>query len=74
MLLTLQCCGQDTDGLYEAMEKAVARSEGSWSGSTNSRSAVEKAIESQTKSEDWEIDRRLLKTGERIASGSCGDL
>lgn len=27
MLLTLQCCGQDTDGLYEAMEKAVARSE-----------------------------------------------
>ncbi|GAY39817.1 hypothetical protein CUMW_047330 [Citrus unshiu] len=48
--------------------------EGSWSGSTNSRSAVEKAIESQTKSEDWEIDRRLLKTGERIASGSCGDL
>ncbi|KAH9691665.1 hypothetical protein KPL70_016180 [Citrus sinensis] len=65
---------EDTDGLYEAMEKAVARSEGSWSGSTNSRSAVEKAIESQTKSEDWEIDRRLLKTGERIASGSCGDL
>ncbi|KAL9446466.1 hypothetical protein AB3S75_014183 [Citrus x aurantiifolia] len=64
---------EDTDGLYEAMEKAVARSEGSWS-STNSRSAVEKAIESQTKSEDWEIDRRLLKTGERIASGSCGDL
>lgn len=27
MLLTLQCCGQDADGLYEAMEKAVARSE-----------------------------------------------
>jgi hypothetical protein len=27
MLLTLQCCGQDTDGLCEAMEKAVARSE-----------------------------------------------
>lgn len=27
MLLTLQCCGQDTDGLWEAMEKAVARSE-----------------------------------------------
>lgn len=27
MLLTLQCCGQDTDGLYEAMNKAVARSE-----------------------------------------------
>lgn len=27
MLLTLQSCGQDTDGLNEAMEKAVARSE-----------------------------------------------
>ena len=27
MLLTLQCCGQDTDDLCEAMEKAVARSE-----------------------------------------------
>ena len=27
MLLTLQCCGQDTDGLSEAMEKAIARSE-----------------------------------------------
>lgn len=27
MLLTFQCCGQDTDGLYEAMEKAIARSE-----------------------------------------------
>lgn len=27
MLLTLQCCGQDTDGLYEAMETAVAKSE-----------------------------------------------
>lgn len=27
MLLTLQSCGQETDGLNEAMEKAVARSE-----------------------------------------------
>lgn len=31
MLLTLQCCGQDTDGLWEAMEKAVARSEVNYS-------------------------------------------
>lgn len=30
MLLTLQCCGQDTDGLYGAMEKAIARSEVDW--------------------------------------------
>lgn len=27
MSLTLQSCAQETDGLYEAMEKAVARSE-----------------------------------------------
>ncbi|KAF7812945.1 serine/threonine-protein kinase STY46-like isoform X1 [Senna tora] len=65
---------EETDGLYEAMEKAVARSEGSWSGSLNSHSAVEKALAAEAKSGDWEIDRRLLKIGERIASGSCGDL
>ncbi|KAK9270111.1 hypothetical protein L1049_025685 [Liquidambar formosana] len=65
---------EDTDGLYEAMEKAIARSEGSWSGSSYSHSAVEKALAVQEKSGDLEIDRRLLKIGERIASGSCGDL
>ncbi|XP_040995882.1 serine/threonine-protein kinase STY46-like isoform X2 [Juglans microcarpa x Juglans regia] len=65
---------EDTDGLYEAMERAVARSEGSWSRSSNSHSAVEKALSAEAKSGDWEIDRRLLKMGERIASGSCGDL
>eukprot|EP00261_Vitis_vinifera_P031002 XP_019072245.1 PREDICTED: serine/threonine-protein kinase STY8 isoform X2 [Vitis vinifera] len=65
---------EDTDGLSEAMEKAIARSEGSWSGSSHSHSAVEKALAAQVKSGDWEIDRRLLKIGERIASGSCGDL
>ncbi|KAL5843785.1 hypothetical protein ACOSQ4_009743 [Xanthoceras sorbifolium] len=65
---------EDTDGLYKAMEKAVTRSEGSWSGSSNSHSAVEKALAAQPISGDWEIDRRLLKIGERIASGSCGDL
>ena len=27
MLLTLQCCGQDTKGFCEAMEKAIARNE-----------------------------------------------
>ncbi|XP_044511908.1 serine/threonine-protein kinase STY46-like isoform X3 [Mangifera indica] len=65
---------EDTDGLYEAMEKAIARSEGSWSGSSNAHSAVEKALAAQTISGDWEIDRRMLKLGERIASGSCGEL
>lgn len=74
MLLTLQCCGQETESLHEAMEKAIARSEGSWSGSSHSQSAVEKALAAKAKFGDGEIDRRLLKIGERIASGSCGDL
>ncbi|XP_043808972.1 serine/threonine-protein kinase STY8 isoform X2 [Manihot esculenta] len=65
---------EDTDGLHKAMEKAIARSEGSWSGSSHSHSAVDKASAAQAKCGDWEIDRRLLKIGERIASGSCGDL
>ncbi|XP_031284694.1 serine/threonine-protein kinase STY46-like isoform X2 [Pistacia vera] len=65
---------EDTDGLYKATEKAIARSEGSWSGSSNSRPAVEKALAAQTISGDWEIERKILKIGERIACGSCGDL
>ncbi|KAF2321506.1 hypothetical protein GH714_000171 [Hevea brasiliensis] len=65
---------EDTDCLYKAMEKAIARSEGSWSGSSHSHSAAGKTSAAQAKSGDWEIDRRLLKIGERIASGSCGDL
>lgn len=48
--------------------------QGSWSGSSHSKSAVEKYILARSKPEDWEIDRRLLKIGERIGSGSCGDL
>lgn len=64
---------EDTEGLYEAIGKAIARTEGSWSGSSHTRSAAEK-VGAQGKSGDWEIDRRLLKIGERIASGSCGDL
>lgn len=35
---------------------------------------MEKALAGQTISGDWEIDRRILKIGERIAFGSCGDL
>ncbi|KAK7283577.1 hypothetical protein RIF29_13178 [Crotalaria pallida] len=66
---------EETDALHEAMEKAVARSEGSWSRSSNSHLAVEKPLAAaEGTSGDWEIDRRLLKIGERIASGSCGDL
>ncbi|GAV72658.1 ACT domain-containing protein/Pkinase_Tyr domain-containing protein [Cephalotus follicularis] len=65
---------EDTDGLYKAMEKAIARSEESWSGSSHYHSAVDKALAAETKCGGWEINRRLLKMGERIASGSCGDL
>ncbi|CAN6555671.1 unnamed protein product [Malus baccata var. baccata] len=48
--------------------------EGSWSRSSHSHSAVEKALSVKEKTGLWEIDRRLLKIGDRIASGSCGDL
>ncbi|XP_062101111.1 serine/threonine-protein kinase STY8-like [Humulus lupulus] len=65
---------EDTDGLYEAMEKAISKSEGSWSKSSHSHSATEKSLATPSKLGEWEIDRRLLKIGERIASGSCGDL
>ncbi|KAK3043839.1 hypothetical protein RJ639_000538 [Escallonia herrerae] len=65
---------EETVDLHKAVEKAIARSERSWSGSSHSQSAVQQALAAEVKSGDWEIDRRLLKIGERIASGSCGDL
>ncbi|XP_073305475.1 serine/threonine-protein kinase STY46-like isoform X2 [Primulina huaijiensis] len=65
---------EDTESLYEAMIKAIARSEGSLSVSSHSQSMIEKTIAAKTKFEDWEIDWRLLKIGEKIAVGSCGDL
>ncbi|KAL3638899.1 hypothetical protein CASFOL_016806 [Castilleja foliolosa] len=65
---------EDTEDLYDAMKKAIAGSEGSWSGSSRSQLNLEKAIAEQAMHEDWEIDRRSLKIGEKIAVGSCGDL
>ncbi|OMO53978.1 hypothetical protein CCACVL1_28165 [Corchorus capsularis] len=65
---------EDTDDLYKAMEKAVAKNKGSLSGSVHSRSGIDDASATHEKPGDWEIDRRLLKIGEKIASGSCGDL
>lgn len=47
--------------------------QGSWSGSTHS-SGADKILAMQPKIGDWEIDKRLLKMGEKIACGSCGDL
>ncbi|KAL8515115.1 hypothetical protein ACS0TY_013997 [Phlomoides rotata] len=71
---------EDTEGLYDLMRKAIAEREGSWSGSSRSQSILEKAIAAEKataaekKPEEWEIDWRLLKIGEKIAAGSCGDL
>ncbi|XP_042011880.1 serine/threonine-protein kinase STY46-like isoform X1 [Salvia splendens] len=64
---------EDTEGLYNMMRKAISESEGSWSGSSRSQSILDDIV-AQRNSEDWEIDWRLLKTGEKIAVGSCGDL
>lgn len=60
--------------MKEIMQLLLCNAQGSWSGSSHSHSAVKKALDAQAKPADWEIDRRLLKIGERIASGSCGDL
>ncbi|XP_042413886.1 serine/threonine-protein kinase STY46-like isoform X5 [Zingiber officinale] len=63
---------EDTDGLHKEIESVLNRNEGSWSGSSHS-SASERIL-AVAKAGEWEIDRRSLKTGEKIASGSCGDL
>ncbi|XP_052138871.1 serine/threonine-protein kinase STY46 isoform X2 [Oryza sativa Japonica Group] len=64
---------EDTDGLHKALEASILRNEGSWSGSSHS-SAAERTLPFQVKGGEWEIDKRLLKMGGMIASGSCGDL
>ncbi|WOL15548.1 serine/threonine-protein kinase STY46-like [Canna indica] len=64
---------EDTDGLHKEIEAAIYRNEGSWSGSSHS-SATERILAVQLKADDWEIDRRVLKMGEKFGSGSCGDL
>ncbi|KAL8171932.1 hypothetical protein V2J09_023736 [Rumex salicifolius] len=60
---------EDTDSLHEALAKTIVDSEGSWNGSSHSQ-----ALAAEMKPRSWEIDTRLLKMGEKIASGSCGDL
>ncbi|KAF1002687.1 hypothetical protein AG4045_012451 [Apium graveolens] len=61
---------EDTNDLHEAVDKAIARSELSWSGSSHSQSAAL----AQAKPGDWDIDVGKLNIHEKIASGSCGDL
>ncbi|KAK9080772.1 hypothetical protein SSX86_000530 [Deinandra increscens subsp. villosa] len=65
---------QETQALHAAMERAIAGSEGSWSGSSRSKSVIEGAPAAQSNFVGMEIDLRLLKIGEKIGSGSCGDL
>lgn len=49
--------------------------QGSWSGGSSHSSATERLLSLQPKGGlEWEIDKRFLKMGEKIASGSCGDL
>lgn len=57
---------EETDGLQEKLKAAILIHEGSLSGS--SVHAI------QYISGDWEIDRRLLKMGDKIGCGSSGDL
>lgn len=59
--------------MHKEIEAAIIRNEGSWSGSSHS-SATERILAVQLKADDWDIERKLLKMGEKIASGSCGDL
>lgn len=74
MLLTLQSCAQDPESLTEAVRNAINQNEGSWSGSLLCPPDVEKSLAVEANSQGWEIDTRLIKMGEKIASGSCGDL
>lgn len=68
----LQC--QSASGQCRLINPLLFIIKGSWSGSSRSQSLLEKAIAAQRISEDWEIDWRVLKIGEKIAAGSCGDL
>ncbi|XP_018674129.2 serine/threonine-protein kinase STY17-like isoform X1 [Musa acuminata AAA Group] len=64
---------EQTDDLHKEIETALNRNEGSWSDSSHS-SDTERMLAVQLKADEWEIDRRLLKMGEKITSGSCGEL
>ncbi|CAA7400271.1 unnamed protein product [Spirodela intermedia] len=63
---------EETDDLDKALEKAISRSERSFTGP--SHSMLEKVPTIHPEDGAWEIDRRLLKIGEKIGSGYCGDL
>ncbi|RAL40691.1 unnamed protein product [Cuscuta campestris] len=62
------------NGLLEALEKAVDKRKVMLSKNSCDQSCMEKAICLEEESRDWEIDRSLVKIGEKIASGSGVDL
>ncbi|KAL5216147.1 hypothetical protein ABZP36_007548 [Zizania latifolia] len=64
---------EETDGLLQRLKEIAAHSHASLSNQTNS-SASERILELQEKIGDSEFDRSLLQIGEKIASGSSGDL
>ncbi|WOK98631.1 putative 2-oxoglutarate-dependent dioxygenase AOP1 [Canna indica] len=54
---------KDTDGLHKEIEAAIYKNE-----------PLRGILTVQLKADDWEIDRKVLKMGEKIGSGSCVDM
>lgn len=64
---------KETDTLLQILKETAARNHASLSNPTNS-AASERVLELQEKIGDSNIDRNFLQIGEKIASGSSGDL
>ncbi|CAM0144902.1 unnamed protein product [Urochloa decumbens] len=64
---------QETDGLLQSLKETAARNHASLSNPTNS-AASERILELQEQIGDSNVDRSFLQIGEKIASGSSGDL
>ncbi|KAK9944258.1 hypothetical protein M0R45_009832 [Rubus argutus] len=75
---------EETEQLKTALEKEILKIEGPWpihrssSGSEHDQVAIKSEPNHLTIPNDgtdvWEIDPRQLKFGNKVASGSCGDL
>ncbi|XP_072970878.1 serine/threonine-protein kinase STY8-like isoform X2 [Typha angustifolia] len=63
---------EDTNGLHVKLKASIARSKRLWTGLSHPSASEQMLMQSNV--DEWEIDKRLLKMGEQIASGSCGDL
>ncbi|CAL5024588.1 unnamed protein product [Urochloa decumbens] len=64
---------EETDGLLQSLKETAARNHASLSNPTNS-AASERILELQEQIGDSNVDRSFLQVGEKIASGSSGDL